>query len=42
LDPTDLHATIFSCMGLDPATLIRDQLGRPFPISTGKPISALL
>lgn len=42
VDPTDLHATLFHCMGLDADTLIRDQLGRPFPISTGRVISSLV
>lgn len=42
IDPTDLHATLFHCMGIDPATIIHDPLDRPFPISTGKVISAVL
>jgi hypothetical protein len=41
IDPTDLHATIFAAMGLDPASEIRDALARPYPLSTGRPIERL-
>jgi hypothetical protein len=40
--PPDLAATIYQAMGLDPEALIHDQLGRPFPLSTGTPIRALV
>ncbi len=33
--PNDLHATIFSALGISPATIIHDRLNRPFPISDG-------
>jgi hypothetical protein len=39
--PDDIAATLFAALGFDPATEVRDQLGRPFPISRGKPIRAL-
>ena len=39
--PDDITATVFSALGLDPATEIRDQLDRPMPISAGQPIKAL-
>ena len=39
--PDDVTATVFRAMGFDPATEIRDQLGRPMPISAGDPIRAL-
>ncbi len=39
--PWDLTATIFSALGLDPGGHFSDTLGRPFPISTGRPIEAL-
>jgi uncharacterized protein (DUF1501 family) len=39
--PDDISATLFAALGLDPQTEIRDQLGRPFPISRGEPIRAL-
>jgi hypothetical protein len=37
----DLYATIYKGLGLDPALQIRDNLGRPMPISEGKPVAAL-
>jgi uncharacterized protein (DUF1501 family) len=42
VDPVDIHATIYHCMGLDPDQTIQDQLQRPYPISTGSVISSLL
>ncbi len=36
--PADLAATIFWRFGLDPATEIYDQTGRPFRLSEGEPI----
>jgi hypothetical protein len=41
LRPDDVTATVFHALGLDPATEIRDQLGRPVPISAGSPVTAL-
>ena len=35
--PGDLAATLFWALGIDPHTEIRDQLGRPFPLATGRP-----
>ena len=40
--PPDVAATIYQALGLDPETLIRDHLDRPFPLSTGTPIRALV
>jgi len=40
--PSDLSATIFHLMGLDPALPVRDPLGRVFPISTGQVIEPIL
>lgn len=37
----DLFATVYKGMGLDPATPIRDNLGRPLKIAEGEPIKAL-
>jgi hypothetical protein len=34
--PADIHATIFSCLGIDPRTEIHDPLGRPLPVSDGQ------
>lgn len=39
--PDDLSATLYSALGFSPETEIRDQLGRPFPISRGEPIRGL-
>jgi hypothetical protein len=39
--PDEVAATMFAALGLDPETEVRDQLGRPFPISRGKPIKEL-
>jgi hypothetical protein len=39
--PWDVAATMFSALGIDPATVYRDALGRPFEISTGQPIAGL-
>ena len=40
--PSDIAATIFSRFGIEPSSEIRDQLGRPYQISDGKPIEAIL
>ncbi len=42
IDPVDIHATMYHCLGLDPASVIHDRLGRPHPLSTGKPVLQLL
>lgn len=39
--PADIAATIFWRFGIDPATEIHDQGGRPWKVSDGTPISAL-
>jgi Protein of unknown function (DUF1501) len=38
----DLFATVFKGLGLDPATQVRDNLGRPMNIADGKPIPDLV
>lgn len=40
--PGDITATIFHALGLDPETIIHDQLQRPMPISDGRPLLPLL
>jgi hypothetical protein len=40
--PDDIAATLFSCLGIDPATEVRDPLGRPLPISRGMPITEIM
>jgi hypothetical protein len=39
--PDDIAATIFWALGIDPATEIRDALGRPLPIASGTPLTRL-
>jgi hypothetical protein len=40
--PQDIAATIYKALGLDPQTQIRDPFGRPFVLSDGTPIKALI
>ena len=42
VSPEDLLATLYHLVGLDPRTEIHDLQGRPFPITTGKPVRGLL
>ena len=42
VQPQDLTATIFHCLGLDPHSEIHDTLGRPIPISRGDVIQQIL
>ena len=39
--PGDITATVFHALGLDPETIIHDQLKRPMPIADGRPILPL-
>jgi hypothetical protein len=40
-DPPDLAATIYHALGVDPATELRDRLGRPLRVCSGEPIMPL-
>lgn len=42
VEPQDLAATVYHCLGLRPDTLLNDVFGRPLAIATGKPIHAAL
>ncbi|MBW3539130.1 MAG: DUF1501 domain-containing protein [Planctomycetes bacterium] len=42
VDPVDIQATIYHCMGLDPHLAIHDRAQRPWEISTGKVLRELL
>jgi len=42
VEPQDVTATIFHCLGYSPETEIHDRFGRPMPISRGRPVQALL
>ncbi len=41
-DPSDMAATVYHLLGVDPATLIYDRLARSFPLVIGKPIDGIL
>ena len=41
VSPDDLGATILAALGINPATEVRDPVGRPMRINTGKPLAAL-
>jgi len=36
--PEDLHATIFTALGISPAAVVADQLGRPHQLTFGRPL----
>ncbi len=42
VEPQDLTATIYHCLGISPETALQDRLNRPIAISKGAPISAIL
>ena len=42
VEPSDIQATLYHCLGLDPRQPIYDELQRPFPISEGKVLRRLL
>jgi hypothetical protein len=42
IDPVDLHATLYHCLGLDPHQTVSDQAQRPWEICTGRVIDRLL
>ena len=41
VSPSDLSATIYQALGIDPRTMLRDHLGRPLPLSGGTPLTTL-
>ena len=43
VSPADIFATIYECLGIDPALPVRDYAGRPVPIAHGgRPIHEIL
>jgi hypothetical protein len=42
VEPRDLHATMFHCLGHSPDTELHDTEGRPHPLSRGRVISEIL
>lgn len=39
--PEDITATLYAALGLDPHTEMLDAVGRPFPLTPGRPITSL-
>jgi uncharacterized protein (DUF1501 family) len=42
VDPVNIHATLYHCMGLDPEGTMFDHLRRPLPLSTGRVVASLV
>jgi hypothetical protein len=42
VSPADLLATMWHCLGVDPATELRDRLGRPIQLCQGSVVSSIL
>jgi hypothetical protein len=42
VDPVDIHATMYHCMGLDPEAILQDHLRRPFSLCTGRVINPVV
>jgi hypothetical protein len=42
VDPVDVHATVYHCLGLDPGQTVSDHLRRPAPISAGRVVAPLV
>jgi hypothetical protein len=40
--PSDLAATIYTLLGIDPATVLHDPLGRPLQLCDGRPIRGVM
>ncbi len=41
VSPADLTATLYHALGIDPATELRDQIGRPYSVADGTPLRQL-
>jgi hypothetical protein len=41
VSPADLAATVLWSLGISPDTTIHNQVGQPFPVATGRPLTAL-
>jgi hypothetical protein len=41
VDPVDLHASIFQCLGINPHHEVRDESGRPLAVTNGQAITEL-
>jgi hypothetical protein len=40
--PGDLAATVYNLLGIDHSTEVRDNFGRPLPISNGRPVTEIM
>jgi len=40
--PWDLAATVYHCLGIDPASEVHDQQGRPLRVTIGEPVPGLI
>ena len=41
-DPKDMAATIYHLLGVNPQTVVKDRLGRPYSLVIGRPIEGIL
>lgn len=41
VSPADLTATIYDALGIDPGREVADRLGRPLPLTSGRPLTTL-
>jgi uncharacterized protein (DUF1501 family) len=41
-DPKDMAAMVYHLLGVDPATTIKDRIGRSYPLIIGRPIEGVL
>ena len=42
IDPVDIHATMYNCLGIDPDSMMYDSLKRPYPLCIGRGVGSLL
>jgi uncharacterized protein (DUF1501 family) len=42
VSPADLLATMWTCLGIDPRTELRDRLGKPWALCPGRVVAGLL
>jgi Protein of unknown function (DUF1501) len=42
VSPSEIAATVYHCLGVDPQTMVRDKLNRPMALCDGEPIRAIL
>ena len=42
VSPSDIAATVYHCLGVDPKSAVVDKLNRPMSLCDGEPIAAIL